>query len=202
VSWNLAHAETLPPRHAGSWEHQYNGLGFGFVPKKEKRQFAFVDSERKQSKARTCGPTVSRSIFQKLINIDQRLQRSREHDGSITLPRWRLPVTESFALPPVPRWNAMTDYPAAIPLLAILDAAVKRSTIILTNSDGAPWTADGFRASWSKACAKAGVVGVTFNDLRGTAVTRLAMAGCTGPRSPPSPDTRCAVYARSSIRTI
>ena len=25
----------------------------------------------------------------------------------------------------------------------------------------------------------AGIIGVTFNDLRGTAVTRLAMAGCT-----------------------
>jgi integrase len=36
-----------------------------------------------------------------------------------------------------------------------------------------------FRASWGKACAKAGVVGVTFNDLRGTAVTRLALVGCT-----------------------
>jgi len=40
-------------------------------------------------------------------------------------------------------------------------------------------TSDGFRASWRKACQKAGIVGVTFNDLRGTAVTRLAIAGCT-----------------------
>jgi integrase len=75
--------------------------------------------------------------------------------------------------------GARVVIPVGAPLKAALDAAVKRSTIILTNSDGAPWTADGFRASWSKACAKAGVVGVTFNDLRGTAVTRLAMAGCT-----------------------
>ena len=66
-----------------------------------------------------------------------------------------------------------------LPLKAALDAAVKRSTIILTNSDGKPWSADGFRASWGKACRKAGVVGVTFHDLRGTAVTRLAIAGCT-----------------------
>ena len=65
------------------------------------------------------------------------------------------------------------------PLKAALDAAPKRSTIILTNTDGKPWTSDGFRASWSKACKRAGVVGVTFHDLRGTAVTRLALAGCT-----------------------
>jgi integrase len=65
------------------------------------------------------------------------------------------------------------------PLKAALDAAPKRSTIILTNSEGKPWTSDGFRASWGKACKAAGIVGVTFHDLRGTAVTRLALAGCT-----------------------
>jgi integrase len=75
--------------------------------------------------------------------------------------------------------GARVVIPVGAPLRAALDAIAKRSTIILTNSDGAPWTADGFRASWGKACAKAGVVGVTFNDLRGTAVTRLAMAQCT-----------------------
>jgi hypothetical protein len=47
------------------------------------------------------------------------VRNPEEHDGSITVPCGRLPVTESFALPPDPRWNAMTDYPAAIPLLAI-----------------------------------------------------------------------------------
>jgi len=69
--------------------------------------------------------------------------------------------------------------PVGGPLKIKLDAAPKRSTIILTNSDGKPWTSDGFRASWGKACKAAGVVGVTFNDLRGTAVTRLALAECT-----------------------
>ena len=33
--------------------------------------------------------------------------------------------------------------------------------------------------SWRKACAAAGVAGVTFHDLRGTAATRLALVGCT-----------------------
>jgi integrase len=71
--------------------------------------------------------------------------------------------------------------PVGAPLKEALDAAAKskRSTIILTTMDGTPWTSDGFRASWRKAQAKAGVVGVTFNDLRGTAVTRLALVGCT-----------------------
>jgi integrase len=65
------------------------------------------------------------------------------------------------------------------PLKAALDVAPRRSTIILTNRDGKPWTSDGFRASWRKACKAVGVVGVTFHDLRGTAVTRLALANCT-----------------------
>jgi len=67
------------------------------------------------------------------------------------------------------------------PLRAALDTAPKRSTIILTTSDGKPWTSDGFRASWGKACRRAGIIGVTFHDLRGTAITRLAIAGCTEP---------------------
>ena len=61
-----------------------------------------------------------------------------------------------------------------------LDAAKNKcSPLILTTLDGTPWTPDGFQASWGEACAKAGVLGVTFNDLRGTAVTRLALGGCT-----------------------
>lgn len=71
------------------------------------------------------------------------------------------------------------SFKAGAPLKVALDATLKRSTIILTNRHGKPWTSDGFRASWSKACKAAGVVGVTFNDLRGTAVTRLALVECT-----------------------
>jgi hypothetical protein len=69
--------------------------------------------------------------------------------------------------------------PVGAPLKAALDSATRRSTIMLVNSEGKPWISDGFRASWRKAQAKAGVRGVTFRDLRGTSVTRLALAGCT-----------------------
>ena len=71
--------------------------------------------------------------------------------------------------------------PVGAPLKLALDEAAKtkRSPTILLNSDSRPWTPDGFRASWGKACDKARIVGVTFNDLRGTAVTRLALVGCS-----------------------
>ncbi len=69
--------------------------------------------------------------------------------------------------------------PVGAPLKAALDATDKCSTIILTTEAGKPWTSDGFRASWRKACHAAGISGVTFNDTRGTAATRLAVAGAT-----------------------
>jgi hypothetical protein len=65
------------------------------------------------------------------------------------------------------------------PLKAMLDVTPKISPVILLSTDGKPWTEGGFRASWRKAQAAAGIVGVTFNDLRGTAVTRLALVECT-----------------------
>lgn len=69
--------------------------------------------------------------------------------------------------------------PVGAPLKKLLDTTERRSPIVLVTLDGKPWTPDGFRVSWRKAVAKAGITGLTFNDLRGTAVTRLALAGCT-----------------------
>ena len=65
------------------------------------------------------------------------------------------------------------------PLKAALNATPKLGPVILNSSDGKPWTPDGFRVSWRKACKRAGITGVTFNDLRGSAVTRLALVGAT-----------------------
>jgi integrase len=75
--------------------------------------------------------------------------------------------------------KARVSFKVGAPLKAALDAAPKVSPVILVSTDRKPWTEGGFRASWRKAQAAAGVVGVTFNDLRGTAVTRLALVGCT-----------------------
>jgi integrase len=69
--------------------------------------------------------------------------------------------------------------PVGTPLKAALDAAKKHGPLILTNSLRRPWTSHGFQASWHFAARKAGIVGVTFHDLRGTAVTRLAIVGCS-----------------------
>lgn len=73
--------------------------------------------------------------------------------------------------------------PAGAPLRALLDATNRRGPLILTNTLGRPpWTSDGFRTSWGKACERAGVDGLTFHDLRGTALVRLAIAGASVPQ--------------------
>jgi integrase len=76
--------------------------------------------------------------------------------------------------------------PVGVPLKAALDARRQEESDgpILRNSFGEPWTSDGFRASWGKAFdrAKLGDADLHFHDLRGTAVTRLALSGCTTPQ--------------------
>jgi len=75
------------------------------------------------------------------------------------------------------------------PLLAALETAKARYRLekkplpatILATERGTSWTESGFRASWRKACIKSGVTGLMFHDLRGTAVTHLAIAGATVP---------------------
>jgi integrase len=69
-----------------------------------------------------------------------------------------------------------------LPLRTALDAAPRTGPVILTNSLGRPWTSDGFRTSWGKLCKKAGIRGLTFHDLRGSAVVRLALADATVPQ--------------------
>ena len=71
--------------------------------------------------------------------------------------------------------------PVGEPLRVVLDRTARHSPLVLTNSRGRPWTSDGFRTSWGKACAKAGITGLTFHDLRGSAVVRLAIADATFP---------------------
>lgn len=75
--------------------------------------------------------------------------------------------------------GARVVIPVGAPLKVALDATARKSPVVLLSSDGTPWTPDGFRASFGKARVAAGIEGVTFNDLRGTAVTRLAIAGAT-----------------------
>ena len=69
---------------------------------------------------------------------------------------------------------------AIIPLYAelrtLLSAIPKRATTVLTNQDGHPWKS-GFGSSWNKAIKAAKVSPLHFHDARGTAATKLYLAG-------------------------
>ncbi len=113
--------------------------------------------------------------------------------------------------------GARVAIPVGAPLKAALDsakaarkAADEKSKVtvlisarpILTTESGTGWTESGFRASWRKACATAKVSGVTFHDLRGTAVTRLAMAGCSEAEIASLTGHASRTSGRSWMRTI
>ncbi len=83
-----------------------------------------------------------------------------------------------------------TSARVAVPVGAVLKTALDARRPdnahgpILLNTRGKPWTGDGFRTSWGDATKAANLylADVRFNDLRGTAVTRLALAGCSVPQ--------------------
>jgi integrase len=81
--------------------------------------------------------------------------------------------------------KARVPVPVGEPIRDMLDAMAnerKTAVTILTNSKGQPWTSDGFRTSWERTYKKAGIEDLHFHDLRGTAVTRLALSDCSVPQ--------------------
>lgn len=73
--------------------------------------------------------------------------------------------------------NKLAIIPVTPACRALMDTIPKRGFVVLTTQRGKrPWTADGLRSSFSKACTDAKVKR-TFHDLRRTAATRLIAAG-------------------------
>jgi integrase len=65
-------------------------------------------------------------------------------------------------------------------LAPVLAAIPKQSVFVLTNSNGTPWTKDGFRTSWGKMTTKLALPdGLVFHGLRKSSVVMLLEAGCT-----------------------
>jgi Phage integrase family. len=62
-----------------------------------------------------------------------------------------------------------------------LDRTAQQGLTILTTRTGKPFREDYFRHRWRDAILQAGLDGLRFQDLRRTAVVRLAEAGCTDP---------------------
>lgn len=80
--------------------------------------------------------------------------------------------------------GARVQVPIGGPLKAVLDKLLmdrkpKAFDRIMLSSRYTPWTLGGFSSSFRKAAAHVGIKGLTFHDTRGTAVTRLAICGCS-----------------------
>lgn len=75
----------------------------------------------------------------------------------------------------------LASIPCTKALRAMLDGMERRSAVILATKEGRPFTARHFGRQWEDAAKLAGLEGspLHFHDLRGTAVTMLAEAGCT-----------------------
>jgi integrase len=71
--------------------------------------------------------------------------------------------------------------PATDRLRLALDTTPRRAVTICATTRGTSWTRDGYQTAFDRAKRAAKVAGRTFHDFRGTAVTRLAEAGCTIP---------------------
>jgi integrase len=67
---------------------------------------------------------------------------------------------------------------AGIPLKKWLDKLSRDGDYIVSN-DGAQWRSRNFSAAWRETAEQAGITDVKNQDLRGTAVTRLALSACT-----------------------
>lgn len=67
-------------------------------------------------------------------------------------------------------------------LKAHLDRLERRGLLVLLTPKGKSWTKRYFNQKWDEAYQASGIdAGLHFHDLRGTAVTMLAEAGCTVP---------------------
>jgi integrase len=71
------------------------------------------------------------------------------------------------------------NIPVTRRLRSMLENTPRSAITILTTKRGIAWQGNRFRKAWGDATRKAKIVDLTFHDLRGTACTRLAEAGCS-----------------------
>jgi integrase len=74
------------------------------------------------------------------------------------------------------------EIPCTKALKRMLDSLDRTTAVVLATKTGRPWTARYFKAQWEAASKQAGITELHFHDLRGTAITMLAEAGCTTPQ--------------------
>lgn len=66
-----------------------------------------------------------------------------------------------------------------IALRATLELVPRKAVVIMTTPSGRPWTKRYFNEHWYATSVAADITDLHFHDLRGTAITMLAEAGCS-----------------------
>lgn len=74
------------------------------------------------------------------------------------------------------------EIPVTKALQRMLDGLDRNAAVILTTKTQLPWKSRYFKAQWEAATKAANIADLHFHDLRGTAITMLAEAGCTTPQ--------------------
>jgi integrase len=119
----------------------------------------------------TCSPEIARAVDLAVhtgLRLGDLLKLSWSHVGedAIVIATGKSRQRREAI---IPLYGALRNVLAGIP---------KRSTTILTNSRGRPWTHDGFSTSFYNAKLKLGSdYDLHFHDLRGTAATRFYTDG-------------------------
>lgn len=80
------------------------------------------------------------------------------------------------------RFKTKVEIPCTPALRRMLDGMERTGAVVLTTKTGQPWKPRYFKRQWELASTKAGIADLHFHDLRGTAVTMLAEAGCSTPQ--------------------
>lgn len=74
------------------------------------------------------------------------------------------------------------DIPCTAALRRMLDGLEKDTNLVLTTKTKLPRKARYFKAQWEATSKAAGITDLHFHDLRGTAITMFAEAGCSTPQ--------------------
>lgn len=74
------------------------------------------------------------------------------------------------------------EIPCTKALRRMLDGIDRKNAVILTTKTNMAWKPRYFKAQWEAYSSEAKIKDLHFHDLRGTAVTMLAEAGCTTPQ--------------------
>ena len=137
----------------------------------DRSEIIWTDADIAQLKA-TCSPEIAHAVDLAAhtgLRLGDLLRLSWSHvgDDAIVIATGKSGERREAI---IPLYDALRDVLARIP---------KRSTTILTNSRGRPWTKDGFSSSFNKAKTRAGMATATCTSTTcaGTAATKFYIAG-------------------------